>query len=591
MSMNRFTWAWPGSAASQARRNSSSVSGPSLVNVSTPPGRRTRRHSRKTASGSLHHCSIRLENNHVRAAGGKRQRGRIGRDAAEATQQRLPPARLAQHAGREVQRRSRGFSDSAVSARSRRGRCPPRDRPRPGDPCGPRRAARATRCGPLPGSPPPRRNAARPDRTRPLHAAVSSVSAAASGTGPRRRTDGRTRFRRAGKIAFEKRNDLCQHGPALRQERRMPGRGIWTNRAIGSAAASSRPAAAGVRRSCSPADHQGRQGQAWQDAAQVRVAQHREPRLERGAIGFAMQRYAGTQRAQAPALRARRPRSAAPGNCRSCAGSRCPARSRSPPARPGPCHAASRSAVTNEGVVAISTSAAMSADRCRANSSATMPPSDQPSTAAPGGTLAETARASAPRSPGVATAALRPWPGRSTTCRRACLRAGRARDPTCRRARPSRAAGRGRGRSRAIRRAVPARRRRHDVRSIQQAAALRAAECVEQPCNVGTRVRRRERETQSRGPGRHGRRPDRRHPDAPVPAAPLLSAIACRFGPDEQGLDRRSRGHQAQPERCSARRETPRHGARTRARRPGSSRMTRNAARVAAATAGGNAVV
>ena len=41
-------------------RSSLSVSGPKLVKVRSPPGRSTREHSRKTASGSAHHCSIRL---------------------------------------------------------------------------------------------------------------------------------------------------------------------------------------------------------------------------------------------------------------------------------------------------------------------------------------------------------------------------------------------------------------------------------------------------------------------------------------------------------------------------------------------------
>ena len=61
MSINRLTCTWP-SAAAHARRNSISVSGPRVANVSSPPGLRTRRHSRRTASGSLHHCNIRLLN-------------------------------------------------------------------------------------------------------------------------------------------------------------------------------------------------------------------------------------------------------------------------------------------------------------------------------------------------------------------------------------------------------------------------------------------------------------------------------------------------------------------------------------------------
>ena len=44
----------------EARRSSTSVSGPNVVKLSSPPGRSTRRHSANTPSGTPHHCSIRL---------------------------------------------------------------------------------------------------------------------------------------------------------------------------------------------------------------------------------------------------------------------------------------------------------------------------------------------------------------------------------------------------------------------------------------------------------------------------------------------------------------------------------------------------
>ena len=103
MSMKRLTWVRP-SAAAQARRSSTSVSGPKVVNVSSPPGLSTRRHSRKTASGSLHHCSIRLLKTRSAAAVAQRQRRGVGADALEPAQQGLPPPRLPQHALGEVER-------------------------------------------------------------------------------------------------------------------------------------------------------------------------------------------------------------------------------------------------------------------------------------------------------------------------------------------------------------------------------------------------------------------------------------------------------------------------------------------------------
>ena len=48
------------STVAQAARSSSSVSGPKVLNSSSPPGLSTRAHSAKTLSGRSLHCSIRL---------------------------------------------------------------------------------------------------------------------------------------------------------------------------------------------------------------------------------------------------------------------------------------------------------------------------------------------------------------------------------------------------------------------------------------------------------------------------------------------------------------------------------------------------
>ncbi len=197
------------------------------------------------------------------------------------------------------------------------------------------------------------------------------------------------------------------------------------------------------------------------------------------------------------------------------------------------------------GVVAISTSAARSPGRDRASSSATMPPSDHPSTAAPlrhvrrDGTRQVTQRRCAFGPPAATVPRqvdeMQARPPRKFVDPRAPHAAvqgpavqqhevgTRAADFDVQGSVHAEAAGR------------------------EHAARTQCLQCREQLLDLRRSVRGREREAQARRADGHGRRADRRHPETLFEQC-VARRDGGRFSADQHRLDRRARRQRPQPQ-------------------------------------------